>query len=105
MKTSSEINQSIIEHYLNDPTMNSIEEYTKVVEKIIRILYGQRAYLKNDLDKITLLGFDALILFTKLKCSTSSLLNEYELEEEYELCAKLRDISDSIKNYLYDFEA
>jgi hypothetical protein len=104
MKTLTEIQKKIIDYYLDDPNINSVEEYLKVVNKINNILSGRRSYLKPDLDKITLLGFDAIILFIKLQNSTNLLLEDLQYDEEYELCALLRDINESIKNYLYDFE-
>lgn len=104
MKTLTEIQQKVIDYYLDDAMINTIEEYLKVVNKITNILSGRKAYLKPDLDKITLLGFDAIILFVKLQNSTNLLLEDLQYDEEYELCALLRDINDSIKNYLYDFE-
>jgi hypothetical protein len=100
----TEIQQKVIEYYLDDPNINIVEEYIKVVNKINNILSGRKSYIKTDLDKITLLGFEAVIILVKLQNSTSLILEYLKHNEEYELCALLRDINESIKNYLYDFE-
>lgn len=104
MKTYS-IDSLVVKFFLDDKTFNDIPEYLKVVEKINSILVtGKPRSLKYILDKVTLLGFEALIILVKLDKSCLELISELIYEEEFELCSLVRDINETIKNYLYDFE-
>lgn len=104
MKTYS-IDSLVVRFFLNDKTFNEIPEYVSIVEKINSILVtGKQRSLKHLLDKVTILGFEALLILVKLNNSCLELLSELLSEEEYELCSLVRDINETIKNYLYDFE-
>jgi hypothetical protein len=102
MKDLLKIEKEVLEFYI-DEQIDFGEEYNDIVFKISEVLKGKKRHLRKDLDKISILGFDALIIYVKLYNSTQLLLEHYEVLEEYELCALLRDILNSVKNYLYDF--
>lgn len=91
-------------YYLDDSNINSSPEYLVVVEKIEKLLLGKKVGVKPSLDRLTILGWDSIILFVKLQNSGSKLVRHLIELEEYELCARLRDLDGTIKSYLYDFE-
>lgn len=99
-----DIREQIDWFYYDEPQFNSIQEYIDIVIKIDKILHGRKVSLKSSLDKITLLGWDALVLLVKLSKATKDFKAAMEEIEAYEICSLLRDINTQINSYLYDYQ-
>lgn len=105
-KLSKDIIDTYINCFLNPANdMLNIPEYGDAIDKILLIIQrGGRGTLRPEIDKIILLGFDAIIILCHLKLSCVDMLNEMIEKEQYEICVILRDIITTIENELLDYE-
>jgi len=110
----NQLSQILTRNFINDEFFNNIPEYKELAAQIYKTIKKKKTDIKvykqefdrvkREINKITIFGFDAIIIFVKIQKALEESIVDFEELENYEACSVLKDILDIIQNQLYNLD-